>query len=403
MRRTAAAAATLIACVMSNTAAAQQSDVTFFVIGKHANFAQHGAGVPTPVDYSFFSEIFLTTGGDADSAVLEFPTGAQIDYRDMRDADGGARDNIFLVSGEDRFRDFASLQRRYPDGTYRISFNTPSGSVHDGELLFVERPLPTPPRISLRQGNRIDCAKVAPGVDLEVTWSAFAEGRADPNGILDDLIFVILTDADGNRVAHSGRPFEARPYLTYATDSFAIDGAALKPETTYTLSVEHALLDDTTRFDDVPAFTTRAVTTKLELSTKATAVSAECAPVTPPLDSQITMFYYDDLDGAAEFYGSVLGLEKTFDWDWVKFFKTGPSSSVGIVKDGEGAYHRPQPTNAVMLSLVTSDVDAWYGRLEHRDDIVFLKRIGDGGGIRSFLLEDPGGYTVEFFQWLESE
>ena len=28
--------------------------------------------------------------------------------------------------------------------------------------------------------------------------------------------------------------------------------------------------------------------------------------------------------------------------------------------------------------------------------------IGDGGPIRSFLIEDPGGYTVEFFEWLES-
>ena len=120
-----------------------------------------------------------------------------------------------------------------------------------------------------------------------------------------------------------------------------------------------------------------------------------------PLDEQITMFYYDDLEAASTFYGTLLGLEKTFDWDWVKFYRTGPSSSVGIVKNGEGAYHAPQPKNAVMLSLVTSDVDAWYGRLENREGVVFLKHIGDGGGIRSFLLEDPGGYTVEFFQWLE--
>ena len=115
------------------------------------------------------------------------------------------------------------------------------------------------------------------------------------------------------------------------------------------------------------------------------------------------MFYYDDLDAATTFYGTLLGLEKTFDWGWVKFFKTGPTSSVGIVKNGEGAFHTPQPKNAVMLSLVTSDVDAWYGRVKDREDVEFLKPIGDGGGIRSFLLEDPGGYTVEFFQWLEPD
>ena len=29
--------------------------------------------------------------------------------------------------------------------------------------------------------------------------------------------------------------------------------------------------------------------------------------------------------------------------------------------------------------------------------------IGDGGGIRSFLREGPGGYAVEFFAWLDSQ
>ena len=47
--------------------------------------------------------------------------------------------------------------------------------------------------------------------------------------------------------------------------------------------------------------------------------------------------------------------------------------------------------------------DAWCDRLKDRSDVVFLKDIGDGGGIHSFLLEDPGGYTVEFFAWRDSQ
>jgi hypothetical protein len=61
------------------------------------------------------------------------------------------------------------------------------------------------------------------------------------------------------------------------------------------------------------------------------------------------MFYYENVAAAANFYGNILGLKKTLDWSTVKF----------------------------------------------------LKRIGDGGGIRSFLIEDPGGYTVEYFDWLD--
>lgn len=123
----------------------------------------------------------------------------------------------------------------------------------------------------------------------------------------------------------------------------------------------------------------------------------------PPLDSQITMFYYQDIEKASDFYGDILGLTLEFDWTWIRFYKTGPASSIGIVTEGEGAWYDAQAKNAVMLSLVTSDVDAWYERLQPHDEIVFLKDIGDGGGIRNFMLEDPGGYTVEFFQWLEPE
>lgn len=394
--RTAIVLATFLA---GASAQAQQDDVTFFVIGKHANFSQAPSGEMSPVDFSFFSEVFLTSSGDADDASLRFPTGEVIAYRDMRNAEGGARDNLLLVSGEDRYTTFADLQRRYPDGDYAVSFTTPSGAVDEGVLTFQQRPLPDAPVIALRQGDSDDCAFLTPGRDVTVAWQPFAEGRADPNDILDDLVFVILTDADGIRVAHSGRPFEGRPYLTYADANHVISGDALKPDSSYTLSVEHALLDDTTRFDGVPAFTTRAVTTKREIRT-GSADMTECLAPAPTLSSSVTMLYYEDIGPAARFYGDILGLELELDWDWIRFYKTGPASSVGLVTEGDGAWHEVREQNAVMLSLVTEDVDAWYRRIAGRDDVVVLKDIGDGGPIRSFLLEDPGGYTVEFFEWL---
>lgn len=387
---------------LANPLYAQQSDVTFFVIGKHTNFSQNNSGELNSVDFSFFSEIFLTTDGDASDAYLTIPTRERIDFRDMRNADGGDRDNIFLVAGEDRYTSMAGLQTRYPDGEYRVSFSTPSGSVDSEVLRFENRGLPTPPAISLQQGDLKNCKSIAPGEDLVVSWGEFEEGKPDENGILDDLVFVILTSEEGIRVSHSGRPFEGKPYLTYANSDFTIDNSVLQPNHTYSLSVEHAILDDTTRFDGVPAFTTRATTTKLEIRTlDADAKQCSLQMPVPSISSQTTMFYYKNIDAAAKFYGEALGLEKTLDWPWVKFFATGPASTVGIVAEGEGAWHKVQESNAVMLSMVTEEVDAWYERLRERNDITFLKEIADGGGIRSFLLEDPGGYTVEFFQWLE--
>ena len=91
-----------------------------------------------------------------------------------------------------------------------MSFDAPSGNV-DGGLTFEERPLPNAPEVTVGQGNVERCRALAPGVDAHVRWQPFSEGRADPNGILDDLVFVILTNSEGVRVAHSGRPFEGRP------------------------------------------------------------------------------------------------------------------------------------------------------------------------------------------------
>lgn len=381
---------------------AQQSDVTFFVIGKHANYSQDQSGRREPVDYSFFSEIFLTEDGDAGDATLTFPTGEVVAYEDMRKVSGGSADNILLVSGADRYTDFVDLQKRYPDGEYKVSFTTPGGSIHSAALEFDQRGLPGAPQIVLRQGGMPVCDRVVPGADLIVNWGAFSQGKPDPNSILDDLVFVILTDAEGVRVAHSGRPFEGGSYLTYADTGFTIDGSILTEDQRYTLSVEHAILDDTTRIDGVPAFTTRAVTTKLEFEVSTGDIEA-CiqSQIVPSISSQITMLYYENIDAASDFYGEILGLEKTFDWTWIRFYQTGPASSIGIVTEGDGAWHKVQQQNAVMVSLVTSEVDAWYDRLRGRDDVMFLKHISNGGGIRSFMLEDPGGYTVEFFQWLE--
>ena len=392
--------------VVASAANAQNEDVTFFVIGKHANFSQQSTGERLPIDYSFFSEVFMKAQGNAENASLILPTGERLEFEDMREAQDGSRDNILLLAGEDRFTELTDLQARYPDGKFLVSFDTPSGNVEDVILEFDNRGLPVPPKISVTQAGKSHCTELLPSVNAVVDWDTFEGGRADPNGILDDLIFVILTDADENRIAHSGRPFEQTPYLNFAARSFTIDGDLLQAGQTYTLSVEHAILDDTTEFDNVPAFTTRAATTKLEISVFSDAAeNSECAASTaiPSLDSQVTMLYYDDFDAAIQFYATTLGLELEFDLPWIKFFKTGPSSSVGVVADSEGAWHTPQSTNAVMVSLVTREVDAWHDRVKDRSGVSFLKDIGDGGGIRSFILEDPGGYTVEFFQWLDTQ
>ncbi len=134
-------------------------------------------------------------------------------------------------------------------------------------------------------------------------------------------------------------------------------------------------------------------------------VAEESTIQLPSIKENTLMFYYKDLAGVAPFYEKTLGLTKTFDKDWVKIYQLTPSSSIGIVQEGETSFHRAQADNAVMLSIVTDDVDAWYERLKQAEGIVFLKEIynNENVPIRAFLVADPGGYSVEFFQWLEVE
>ena len=137
----------------------------------------------------------------------------------------------------------------------------------------------------------------------------------------------------------------------------------------------------------------------------ATAMPVTGSDMTPSIDSQTVMFYYKNIEAAADFYGTSLGLPVSLDSEWVKIFQVSETSSVGVVTEGEGAYHKAQTSNAVMLSIVTGEVDAWYDQLKADENIIFIKDIynSDSVPIRAFLVEDPGGYTVEFYQWLSNE
>jgi len=131
-----------------------------------------------------------------------------------------------------------------------------------------------------------------------------------------------------------------------------------------------------------------------------TPTRAQTAAATPPISGQVTFLYYDDVAAAAAFYRDVLGLENTLDEGWVQFFTITPTSSVGLV-DGTRGHHRVSADKPVMLSIVTTDVEAWYARLLSLGVPMLkpLETTAGGGLVHAFLVQDPGGYTVEIFAW----
>jgi len=117
------------------------------------------------------------------------------------------------------------------------------------------------------------------------------------------------------------------------------------------------------------------------------------------------MLYYKDLSAVVPFYEHTLGLKQTFNQDWSKIYQLTPTSFVGLIQESEGSFHKAQPDNAVMLSIVTKEVDAWYAHFKSDKRTTFIKHIhnNEHAPIRAFLVRDPGGYTVEVFQWLEGD
>lgn len=114
------------------------------------------------------------------------------------------------------------------------------------------------------------------------------------------------------------------------------------------------------------------------------------------IEGMITFTYYNDIEKAAEFYGETLGFESVMNREWVKIFKVGKDSHIGLV-NAEKGYLKPQEEKPVMLSIIVEDVDELYKMLQEKD--VKTNHPPQKSGdidMRGFLTWDPEGYVIEF-------
>ena len=243
--------------------------MNFAVVGKHAGYEQRGERAPEFQYYSFFSEIFLADGTPVGAATLVRPDGREVAFTDQRGAIGPTRDRIFLVRGERRYDSEAEIDEEWPNGEYVFRYRPPGAddAVSIGVRLGGGE-YPPGPAVWLEQnGAKVAYDSVDSTQDLAVKYTPFSSGRADPREICDDMIFVILRDQDNYKVDHSGRPFQGQRFMLYSDEQRVIPSSALAPASRYTLSVEHAILEETARGAGVPVMSTRAVTTALEIHT----------------------------------------------------------------------------------------------------------------------------------------
>ena len=260
--------------VLSVPAAAQKRDVSFVAAIKGSRYDQSGGGKPELTRYFFFTEIFLARGGVVSNATLQRADsmGPRWSFETRGDV---------LTFGGGFFPGIEELDAAFPDGRYQLDFNSPSGGLSAQTIEFApvanKYRVPEPVTVSLAQnGSRVAPSRVDPDQELTVRWSEFVQGRADSNGVVDDLIFVILTDCHGEIVSHSGRPFAGAPFLTYEAESYPVPKGSLAPGLPYTIVVEHARVVNSDRSQGVPVFASYATVTYLEFRTSGQAADDTC-------------------------------------------------------------------------------------------------------------------------------
>lgn len=120
----------------------------------------------------------------------------------------------------------------------------------------------------------------------------------------------------------------------------------------------------------------------------------------PSIAAGVPFFYYNDLNAAANWYENKLGLKKVTEEEWVVIFELTDTSYLGLVNASGGSL-KPTEDKGAVLSIETSELEAWYDKLKDVEGINMIHGIEEGadGMIDEFRMTDPGGYIIEFFRW----
>ena len=431
--RAALAAIAMCGCIGAAIAAPDGPRPQRFLVGKTVNYRQAADGRLTLLNYHFFAELTPPPGQEAGTASLVDPDGRVIAYQRSGSQLG--------IPGTRDLQSLAELNAYAPNGTYTVQFNGPAAPTVKAtiQLVATEDALADPVHITLVQdGQPVSPNGVKTEKALTVSWSPFRKGRSDPNGLVDDLIFVHVGDCRGRIISRSSG--SGTPALTYRSPSYTIAANTLEPGATYQIDVEHAPLQ-TRKLTDVAAgvsvitMATYPATTYLDFRTEGIgsntcpkfpyrmdngqsdrARAPVAASTTGPeqgagekasaavtsVTDQVTFLYYDDLIAPRRFYRETLGLTPYFEREGVSLFHPTPGATIGIVKVPRASVTPAVKRSVVMVSIVTDDVAGWYKKLRQDPHVHIVKDLYDHPRvpIRAFEVEDPGGYPIEFFQWL---
>lgn len=117
------------------------------------------------------------------------------------------------------------------------------------------------------------------------------------------------------------------------------------------------------------------------------------------IDAQITFLYTQDLTTTAEFYEAVMGFPLVLDQGGCRIYETAQNAYLGFCERTAATAE-----TGVILTIVTDDVDLWYGRLEDADvRIDKAPAVNESYGIYHCFARDPNGYQIEIQRFLDPD
>ena len=119
------------------------------------------------------------------------------------------------------------------------------------------------------------------------------------------------------------------------------------------------------------------------------------------INGGLMFMYYDGIDEAAKFYTETLGFELKLDRKWVKILKYSGDSHVGLVDISMGS-HKVMEEKSARLQLMVDDAQSWWDYIKGKGLETNKKELVEGKTlkIKAFAVTDPGGYTVEFCEYV---
>lgn len=120
----------------------------------------------------------------------------------------------------------------------------------------------------------------------------------------------------------------------------------------------------------------------------------------PPVDSQITFLYTNDLAQTTRFYEELLGLQLKLDQETCRIYQISGDGYLGFCLRADAAAPNSDPPK-VILTFVVPSVDEWHQYLKEQNvQIEKPPAINAQYNIYHCFFHDPNGYVIEVQQFL---